>query len=120
MCKTTKGTQVAATGKLAEIPPNTVPVTPAFPLQQYLENAYGQAVGAGKLGAQPADDSIAKLHVPISLFAHVRSGDNHYYAGVHDGEMHFSASLLKVAAMYAAFNLRAEARAIAALGGFNN
>src|SRR5262249_6572069 len=44
-------------------------------------------------------------------------------AGIHDEEMHFSASLLKVAAMYSAYALRDEARALAAsppVGGFAN
>jgi hypothetical protein len=115
MCKTTKGTQVAAKKGMLEILPNVAP--PKYSLQKYLDKAYADALAAGKFGTQPADDSTAKLHVPISLFAHVKTGDNHFYAGVHDDEVHFSASLLKVAAMFAAFSLRAEANQLAAGGG---
>lgn len=96
-------------------------IPPKVPLQSYLAKFYKEAVDAGNLGAQPAGDSDEKLHVPISLFAHAKTGSAHHYAGVHDEEMHFSASLLKVAAMYAAFSLRAEARKLAATpGGFAN
>jgi hypothetical protein len=118
MCKTTSGTQAAAKKGIVDIQPNTVPVAPTHSLQQYLDKAYGDTLAVHKLGTQPADDLTAKLHVPISLFAHVRTGGNHYYAGVHHDEVHFSASLLKVAAMFAAFSLRAEARQLAAGGGF--
>lgn len=117
MCKSTKGAQAPGTTALLDIEQNSVanptPITPAFTLQQYLNKAYTEALVAHELGTQPADDSTTSLHVPISLYAHVRSGGNHFYAGIHDDEMHFSASLLKVAAMYAAFSLRAEARELA-------
>jgi hypothetical protein len=118
MCKTTSGTQAAAKTGILEIQPNAVPVAPKHSLQEYLAKAYAEALAAHKLGTQPADDSTAKLHVPISMFAHVRTGSGHFYAGIHDDEMHFSASLLKVAAMFAAYSLRAEARVLAAGGGF--
>ncbi len=124
MCKSTKGAQAPGAVALIDIDPNTAvnptPITPTFTLQQYLNKAYAEALGTHELGAQPANDSTASLHVPISLYAHVRSGGNHFYAGIHDDEMHFSASLLKVAAMYAAFSLRAEARELAQTGGFAN
>lgn len=124
MCKSTTGAQTPGATSLIDIEPNTAtnhtPITPTFTLQQYLSKAYSKALVANELGAQPADDSTANLHVPISLYAHVRSGGNHFYAGIHDNEMHCSASLLKVAAMYAAFSLRAEARELAKAGGFAN
>lgn len=124
MCKTTRGAQASGTTALLDIDPNTAanptPITPTFTLQQYLNKAYTEALVAHELGVQPADDSAANLHVPISLYAHVRSGGSHFYAGIHDEEMHFSASLMKVAAMYAAFSLRAEARELARAGGVAN
>lgn len=92
-------------------------------LQAYFNKAYKDALLASKLGAQPADDSDAKLHVPISIIAHAGQGAAHTIFGVHHDEMHFSASLLKAAAMFAAFKLLAEARALAKTppsGGFNN
>lgn len=101
--------QVPPTPPIPDIPPQTS-------LQQCLSAAYKDILSAHKLGAQPDDDSTANLHVPISLFAHAKSGDHHHYAGIHDDEMHFSASLLKVAAMFAAYSLRAEARQLAQTG----
>lgn len=89
-------------------------------LQKYLSKAYKDALLANNLGTQPADDSAANLHVPISLSALAKSGNQHLYAGVHDDEMHFSASLLKVAAMFSAYSLRAEARQLAATGGITD
>ena len=117
MCKTTSGTQAAAKTGIVDIPPATVPVPPTHSLQKYLEKEYAEALAAHKLGGQPPNDSDVKLHVPVSMFAHVRTGSGHFYAGIHDDEMHFSASLLKVAAMFAAYSLRAEARALASAGG---
>jgi hypothetical protein len=105
------------TEKLLGKKKRVVDIRPTVPLQRYLDKAYKKAIDARKLGAQPLDDGDKTLHVPISLFAHVRSGSSHHYAGVHHDEMHFSASLLKAAAMYAAFSLRAEARELAGAGG---
>jgi hypothetical protein len=98
--------------------PDIPAIKPVKTLQQYLSKAYNDALSANKLGTQPADDSAANLHVPISLFAHAKSGSQHQYAGIHDDEMHFSASLLKVAAMFSAYSLRAEARQLATTGTF--
>jgi hypothetical protein len=94
---------------------------PDIPLQPYLDKAYKDAVDAGLLGPQLADEAERKKrHVAISIIAHANSGTSHHYAGVHDDEVHFSASLMKVAAMYAAFSLRFEARELAADGSFAN
>ncbi|MEO8260044.1 MAG: hypothetical protein ABI868_22050 [Acidobacteriota bacterium] len=120
MCKTTTATQTAPKAGLTDVKPNRLPVVPGTGLQPYLDKYYAQALAAHALGTQPANDATASLHVPISLFAHVLSGSGHFYAGIHDDEMHFSASLMKVAAMFAADALRAEARALAAGGGFAN
>ena len=120
MCKTTTGTKTAPKARLTDVKPNQLPVVPATGLQPYLDKYYAQALASHDLGAQPAGDTAANLHVPVSIFAHVLSGSGHFYAGVHDDEMHFSASLMKVAAMFGAYALRAEARALAAGGGFAN
>lgn len=97
-----------------------IDVSPKTPLQAYLDKAYKDAIILGNLGAQPVDDSNATLHVPISIFVLAKPGSDHHYAEVHGDEVHFSASLLKVAAMFAAFHLRAEARLLAARGGFTD
>ena len=94
-----------------------------IPLQTYFNRAYKEALLKHQLGDQPADDSTNKLHVPITLIAHAKSGTAHTYVGIYHDEMHFSASLLKAAVMYAAFKLLAEAEALAAAppaGGFSN
>jgi len=85
-----------------------------IPLQTYLNRAYKDALLKHQLGDQPADDSIGKLHVPITLIAHAKSGNAHTRAGIYQDEMHFSASLLKAGVMYAAFKLLDEAEKLAA------
>lgn len=113
MCSTTHGTRSAGTATVDGIKPNAAPRAPVRPLQAYLDKYYKAALVAKKLGAQPADDSVAALHVPVAMLAHVATASGHHFAGVHADEMHFSASLVKVAAMFAAFTLRAEARKLA-------
>lgn len=85
-----------------------------IPLQTYFNKAYRDALSKHKLGDQPEDDSVTKLHVPISLIAYAKSGDAHTRVGVYEDEMHFSASLLKAGVMYAAFKLLKEAEDLAA------
>lgn len=113
MCSTTHGTRSAGTATVDAIKPNATPRAPTRPLQPYLDKYYKVALVAKKLGDQPADDSLAKLHVPVAMLAHVATASGHHFAGVHADEMHFSASLVKAAAMFAAFTLRAEARKLA-------
>jgi len=86
-----------------------------IPLQTYFNRAYKDALSKHQLGDQPADDSTAKLHVPMTLIAYDTSGRQvHSRAGIYQDEMHFSASLLKAGVMYAAFKLLAEAEALLA------
>ena len=85
-----------------------------IPLQTYFNKAYQDALSKHKLGDQPADDSVTKLHVPISLIAYAKTGDAHTRVGIYEDEMHFSASLLKAGVMYAAFKLLKEAEDLAA------
>jgi hypothetical protein len=85
-----------------------------IPLQTYFNRAYKEALSKRQLGDQPADDSTAKLHVPMTLIAYDESGHKvHSRAGIYQDEMHFSASLLKAGVMYAAYKLLAEAEALA-------
>jgi hypothetical protein len=84
------------------------------PLASYLNAAYKKVRAAGKLGP----DFGLKTHIPFSIYLE-SNGPNHIYAGnsfdingtVHhlDQEECFSGSLIKVAAMFAAFTLRREA-----------
>jgi len=97
--------------------PSIPHITPQHSLEQYLNRSYKNAKTAGKLGP----DLGLKTCVPISIFLRTKSGP-HVYAGNSDtisGQLHhldeeecYSASLIKVAAMFAAFKLRAEARAL--------
>jgi hypothetical protein len=95
-----------------------LPFTPVSPypwtgapdpaLQKALAAAAGDQANISRLGT--------KAHVPFSMIALATDG-KHRYAGVSGTDMDFSGSLLKVAVMYAAFELRAAAnRLIAALG----
>jgi hypothetical protein len=87
-------------------------------LEQYLNKSYQKVKADGKLG--PTELGL-RTSIPVSIFLQ-GSGDQHIYAGnsdtfggvLHrlDDEEYFSASLVKVAAMFAAFALRAEARAL--------
>lgn len=97
--------------------PPIPPITPQNSLEQYLNRSYEKAKAAGKFGP----DLGLKTSVPISIFLRSKSGA-HVYAGNSDtigGQLHhldqeeyFSGSLIKVAAMFSAFKLRAEARAL--------
>ena len=71
-------------------------------LQQYLDKVYTAL--RGEIGP----DLGTKTHVAISIFLQ-KKGSGHLYAGKFDDEHQFSGSLLKVAAMFAAYKLRKEA-----------
>lgn len=110
----------AITGLFANPGPGQPPIPPMTPqhsLEEYLNRIYKNVKSAGKLGP----DLGLKTCVPISIFLRSKSGPP-IYAGNSDtiaGQVHrldeeecYSASLIKVAAMFAAFKLRAEARAL--------
>jgi hypothetical protein len=78
-------------------------------LQVALGNALDAQVTAGRFGANS--------HVAFSIIV-LAKDQSHRYAGRFDDEMHFSASLVKVAAMYAAHELLAAARRLARLKNF--
>lgn len=107
MCKKTAKKPAATLEKIRKIQPNplvlpfrTTPyvldLLPDVALQAALKKAVNDA--AQKLGPSP--------HVPFSLIL-ISTNGTHKYCGLFDDEMFFSASLLKVAPMYAAFELRA-------------
>lgn len=76
------------------------------PLQGYLKRAYDAF--KSELGT----DLGLKTHVPISIYLRTNNGP-HVYGGIFDREFHYSASLIKMAAMFAAFRLRKEAELLA-------
>jgi hypothetical protein len=78
-------------------------------LQEKLDAALDAQKAAGRFGANS--------DVAFSLIVISKTGD-HKYAGRSDDKMHFSASLVKVAALYAAHELLAAARRLARRKGF--
>ena len=86
-----------------------------IPLASYLNAAYKKVRAAGKLGP----DFGLKTHIPFSIFLEGVPGADYIYAGNSfeiNGTVHhldelecFSGSLIKIAAMFAAFTLRREA-----------
>jgi hypothetical protein len=76
---------------------------PLNTLQQYLDKYY--PIHRPQMGP----DLGISSRVSISIYLRGKTG-NHVYAGVFDKEFQYSASLLKVAAMFAAFKLRKKAR----------
>jgi len=108
MCSTTPKTEAASPAVVtsADIGDKTITI---IPFQKYLDKAYDEVKNVDKtLGP----DFGLKTHVPISIFLRSK-GAIHPYAGKFDEEHHFSASLIKVAAMFAAFKLRREALLLA-------
>jgi hypothetical protein len=83
--------------------------SPDSQLQTALNEAHASVVAANEFGSNS--------HVAFSLILLATDG-NHKYAGIFDNEMHFSASLVKVAAMYSAHELLAAARRLAKKKGF--
>src|SRR5947207_4086417 len=89
-----------------------------IPLASYLNAAYKKVRAAGKLGP----DFGLKTHIPFSIFLEGVPGADYIYAGNSfeiNGTVHhldelecFSGSLIKVAAMFAAFKLRQEAETL--------
>src|SRR6476660_9075091 len=108
MCSTTPKTKAASPAVVtpADIPDKTITI---IPFQRYLDKVYDEVKNVDH-GLGP--DFGQKTHVPISIFLRGK-GAIHTYGGIFDEEHHFSASLMKVAAMFAAFKLRREALLLA-------
>lgn len=101
MCSTTPKTKAASPG--VKTPSQIGDKTKALnTLQQYLDKVYPTV--RGEMGP----DLGLKTHIAISIFLQSK-GSSHKYAGMFDDEHQFSGSLLKVAAMFAAYKLRKEA-----------
>lgn len=81
-----------------------------IPFQSYLDKVYEKV--RPTLGPDLGDD---RTRLAISVFLR-SSGKDHIYAGKFDDRLHYSGSLIKVAAMFAAYKLRAEAKALASSG----
>jgi len=91
----------------AEVPKQT-PLPEIKGLQDYLTAAYAVEGGAIELKSMILRDKPESAKIAVSIFA-IDGADEHY-AGINDELMCYSGSLVKVAAVYAAHDLRAQAR----------
>lgn len=116
MCKTTTPPQAAPLEPVRNQPANSS-AGAVIPLQSYLDKYVGVPQFAAKLipatrPTLPADvDPNAYKRVAFSLLPLLADAPSSYYAGVFDDDTDFSASLVKVAALFAAGQLLAEAKA---------
>ena len=121
MCKTTTPPRPAAQNAIRNLPPNTT-AGAVIDLQAYLAKYTTHFVDDLVPTTPPAfppdlPDPLAYKRVPISLLPLRANAASPYYAGVFDDDTDFSASLVKVAALFAAGQLLAAAKA--ALPGAN-
>ncbi|MFI0366922.1 hypothetical protein ACH35V_03530 [Actinomadura sp. 1N219] len=82
--------------------PNPLNGTVHIPMQMALETARQGLLAIGT-------PNVDRLALMVVLLTGHEGQDDHPWAGVRTDEEHYSASLLKVAAMYAAFDLRSSA-----------
>jgi hypothetical protein len=116
----TREKQTADTGKdpAAEAGANPVttpkpaPLPPIKPLRDYLDTGYAAERGTIEPGSMVVGGKPVSTKFAVSIIAIDSTGD--HYAGVNDELMYYSGSLVKVAALYAAHDLRAQARMHAA------
>jgi hypothetical protein len=114
MGSTTRKTQVAGQGSIPKIKPNTT-AGAVIPLKKYLDKAAeAQAANLIPPSSPPLPANVVSTDVPISLWPLTSNGMSTFYAGRFDDQMHFSGSLLKVAALFAAGQFHAEAKVFAA------
>ncbi len=116
--ETIKGSNPAAKPKADERKP--LPQVPIRTLQAFLKDAYD----AEKASLEPASPvfggfTVGTTDAAISITL-LSSDGRHEYAGINDTKMHYSGSLVKVAALYAALDIRAEARLHAATQTFGD
>jgi hypothetical protein len=82
-----------------------------------MQAALNATRGALSLAGAPNVNNLALIVVALTGFEGAR---NHPWAGLREREEHFSGSLIKIAAMYAAFDLRASADQLATQGGLTS
>jgi len=120
MCKTTTPPRPSAQDKVRQQQPNSA-AGAVIPLQSYL-NKYSSASAAKMVppGVPPLPHNVRSTNIPISLLPLLDEAPSSYYAGVFDDEMHFSASLLKVAALFAAAQIHADVKASGSIAAFDS
>lgn len=121
MSSTTPKTKAASPGVKQ---PSAVQKPPALPqiisLQKFLTDQYN----AEKANLEPTGNKIGTFTLKnkeAAISIRVINNDNeNLYGEINGALMHYSASMIKVAAMYAAFDLRCAARAHAKSNSFSN
>lgn len=121
MCKTTERTKTAnaAVNTPAQIK-KPAPLPRILSLQKFLTDAYN----AEKVNLEPSTMvingfTLKNKETAISIIL-IDSDHNNHYAEINGTKMHYSASLVKVAALYAAFDLRCTARQYAKDNNFSD
>jgi hypothetical protein len=113
MCKTTTPPRPAAQDTIRKLLPNTT-AGAVIPLQSYLNKyvaKYSDELVPSTPPTLPPDvDPTAYKRVAFSILPLLGNAVSPYYAGVFDDDTDFSASLVKVAALFAAGQLLAEAK----------
>jgi Beta-lactamase enzyme family len=113
MCKTTTPPRPAPQDAIRKLPPNTN-AGAVTPLQSYLEKYWNQfknhLVPTTPPSLPPDVDPNAYKRVAFSVWPLLSDATSPYYAGKFDDDTDFSASLVKVAALFAAGQLLAEAK----------
>jgi hypothetical protein len=121
MCKTTTPPHAAGQDAIRKQPPNTN-AGAVIPLQSYLQKYVTQFANDLVPSTQPTlpsdVDPNAYKRVAFSVLPLLANAVSSYYAGVFDDDTDFSGSLVKVAALFAAGQLLAAAKA--ALPGATN
>lgn len=124
MCKTTTPPHAAGLDAIRKLPPNNN-AGAVIPLQSYLQKYVTQFANDLVPSAQPTlpsdVDPNAYKRVAFSVLPLLANAVSPYYAGIFDDDTDFSASLIKVAALFAAGELLAGAKASAgeAVNNFN-
>jgi hypothetical protein len=120
-CSTTPKTKAASP---AVKDASAVKKPPALPPIQSLQKFLNDAYNANKANLEPSSTNLngytlTSTEAAISIRL-IESDGNQQYAGINDTKMYYSGSLVKVAAIYAAFDLRAAARQHAATTSFSS
>ncbi|MGA9671592.1 MAG: serine hydrolase [Terracidiphilus sp.] len=114
MCKTTTPPRPAAQDAIRKLPPNTA-AGAVIPLQSYLQKyvaKYSNELVPSTPPTLPPDvDPNAYKRVAFSILPLTDNAPSPYYGGVFDDDTDFSASLVKIAALFAAGELLAAAKA---------
>jgi hypothetical protein len=122
MCKTTTPPHAAGQDAIRKFPANTS-AGAVIPLQSYLQKYVTQFSGdliPATKPALPSDiDQAAYKRVAFSILPLRGNAASPYYAGIFDDDTDFSASLVKVAALFSAGQLLAEAK-LAPTGAANS